>query len=86
MLCRRAAGDGEHPEAIRSVEALLHTSVMISLYDESGNAIYRNPAARRSAEAGGTPSANVSLKAPIASASRLRCRRWRGQPDHQCAH
>jgi diguanylate cyclase (GGDEF)-like protein len=52
MLCEGLLAMENTPEAIRSVEALLHTSVMISLYDESGNAIYRNPAARRSAEAG----------------------------------
>ncbi len=51
MLCEGLLAVDNTPEAIRSVEALLHTSVMISLYDESGNAIYRNPAARRSTDA-----------------------------------
>ena len=34
------------PETLRSSEALLHTPVMITLYDTSGTALYRNPAAR----------------------------------------
>ena len=52
MLCEGMLAMESAPEAVRSVEALLHTSVMISLYDEAGNALYRNPAARRSAGAG----------------------------------
>ncbi|MFK7966041.1 MAG: putative bifunctional diguanylate cyclase/phosphodiesterase [Burkholderiaceae bacterium] len=36
------------PEAIRSVDALLHTAAMISLFTEDGQALYRNPAARQS--------------------------------------
>jgi diguanylate cyclase (GGDEF)-like protein len=48
MLCqaRRAATDS--PESLRSVEALLHTAVMITLYDAQGLPLYRNPAARAS--------------------------------------
>ncbi len=34
------------PESIRSVEALLHTEVMISMYGPRGRLLYRNPAAR----------------------------------------
>ena len=36
------------PEHRRSVEALLHTEIMISLYDMDGQVLYRNPAARES--------------------------------------
>ncbi len=36
------------PEHLRSVEALLHTEIMISLYDLEGQVLYRNPAARES--------------------------------------
>jgi diguanylate cyclase (GGDEF)-like protein len=36
------------PESLRSVEALLHTAVMISLYGQDGQPLYRNPAARGS--------------------------------------
>lgn len=46
MLCEGRHAEGETPEALRSVEALLHTPVMITLYDEQGWALYRNPAAR----------------------------------------
>ncbi len=38
----------EGPESLRSVEALLHTAVMISLYGQDGRPLYRNPAARTS--------------------------------------
>jgi predicted signal transduction protein with EAL and GGDEF domain len=34
------------PQTLRSSEALLHTPVMITLYDTAGTALYRNPAAR----------------------------------------
>jgi len=36
------------PESLRSVEALMHTGVMISLYKNDGTVLYRNPAARES--------------------------------------
>lgn len=42
------ADEFDTPEHLRSIEALLHTAVMISLYDKQGNALYRNPAARES--------------------------------------
>ena len=46
MFCE-ARKDGQfEPEALRSAEALLHTSVMITLYTASGEPLYRNPAAR----------------------------------------
>lgn len=46
MLCEARPVDGYAPESLRSVEALLHTAVMISLYGSDGKALYRNPAAR----------------------------------------
>lgn len=49
MLCEgHLSNEAVAPESIRSVEALLHTPVMITLFDEAGNALYRNPAARES--------------------------------------
>lgn len=46
MLCE--VQDTQHalPESLRTVEALLHTTVMITLYDATGRALYRNPAAQ----------------------------------------
>ncbi|HOZ64628.1 MAG TPA: EAL domain-containing protein [Burkholderiaceae bacterium] len=46
MLCEASPTDSHAPESLRSVEALLHTAVMISLYGNDGRALYRNPAAR----------------------------------------
>ena len=46
MLCEAMDQSIGTPESLRSVEALLHTSVMITLYDGQWNALYRNPAAR----------------------------------------
>nr|WP_315463713.1 EAL domain-containing protein [uncultured Rhodoferax sp.] len=48
MLCESRVLEPEQPEALRSVEALLHTDVMITLYDPDGAPLYRNPAARDS--------------------------------------
>lgn len=49
MLCESRVIEPDKPESLRSVEALLHTAVMISLYDApQGEALYRNPAARES--------------------------------------
>ena len=48
MLCEARAAAVEEPESLRSVEALLHTAAMISLYGEDGSPLYRNPAARAS--------------------------------------
>ncbi len=39
-------------DGLRSVEALMHTPVMITLYDEAGVALYRNPASRAALEDG----------------------------------
>ncbi len=49
MLCQARRASSDSPESLRSVEALLHTAVMITLYDSQGLALYRNPAARASA-------------------------------------
>ncbi len=46
MLCEAEPVGAVPPESLRSVEALLHTAVMITLYDANGEALYRNPAAR----------------------------------------
>lgn len=46
MLCEGHAQVSDAPEALRSVEALLHTTLMISLFDLEGAPMYRNPAAR----------------------------------------
>lgn len=48
MLCEARAAAVEEPESLRSVEALLHTAAMVSLYGEDGAPLYRNPAARAS--------------------------------------
>jgi diguanylate cyclase (GGDEF)-like protein len=65
---------GEQPESLRSVEALLHTAVMITLYGEHGQPLYRNPAARASvrrldetlAERIVDPRAHAALQATLA--------------------
>lgn len=47
MLCEVAARADDQPENLRSTEALLHTDVLIGLYDMgSGGPLYLNPAAR----------------------------------------
>jgi diguanylate cyclase (GGDEF)-like protein len=48
MLSQGKPALDELPESTRSVEALLHTAVMITLYDLAGAPLYRNPAARAS--------------------------------------
>ena len=48
MLCESRFIEPDQPESVRSVEALMHTAVMISLYDAGGAVLYRNPAARES--------------------------------------
>lgn len=47
MLCEASRGEAAAPDSLRSVDALLHTAVMVTLYDERGQALYRNPSARR---------------------------------------
>ena len=51
MLCEGQPITIESPEALRSVDALLHTPMMIGLYGLDGRPLYRNPAARASAHA-----------------------------------
>ncbi len=46
MFCEGLADYADTPEALRSAEALLHSSVMITLYDLDGHVLYSNPAAR----------------------------------------
>src|SRR5690606_4189628 len=47
MLCEAQEAAADEPDSLRSVDALLHTAVMITLYDHAGRPLYRNPAARR---------------------------------------
>ena len=47
MLCEGRPVTEADPESLRSVEALLHTPLMIGLYSLDGRALYRNPAARK---------------------------------------
>lgn len=46
MLCESQGVLQAAPETLRSAEALLYTSVLITLYARDGEALYRNPAAR----------------------------------------
>ena len=46
MFCEGLAHHADTPDTLRSAEALLHATVMISLYDVGGTPLYRNPAAR----------------------------------------
>lgn len=46
LLCEARDHQAQQPETIRSIEALLHTTVMISLFSQSGEPLYRNTAAR----------------------------------------
>lgn len=49
MLCdARRAETAAPPDSLRSVDALLHTEVMTTLYSRAGRALYRNPASRSS--------------------------------------
>jgi len=48
MLCEAQSGLVEEPETVRSAEALMHTDVMITLFDRAGEALYANPSSRRS--------------------------------------
>ncbi|HWT99938.1 MAG TPA: histidine kinase dimerization/phospho-acceptor domain-containing protein, partial [Terriglobales bacterium] len=49
LFCEGISAFNETPETLRSAEALLHTSVLITLYDLAGMPLYRNPAARSAA-------------------------------------
>ena len=46
MFCEALSDHHGDPETLRSLEALVHTSVMITLYNRAGRALYRNAAAR----------------------------------------
>jgi diguanylate cyclase (GGDEF)-like protein len=46
MFCQAFEETSDTPETLRSVQALLHTTVMISLYVPDGALLYQNPAAR----------------------------------------
>ncbi len=46
LLCEGLEDLKADPETLRCAEALLHTSVMITLFTYDGGALYRNPAAR----------------------------------------
>jgi len=48
MMCEAPGETGDVPETLRSIEALLHTDVMITLYGSEGDSLYANPAARKS--------------------------------------
>ena len=52
MFCQGIEERPDAPDTLRSVQALLHTTVMISLYDLSGKSLYHNPASRASQPAG----------------------------------
>lgn len=46
MQCEVVDEIGDTPQNLRSAEALLHTDVMITLFDKDGPPLYLNPAAR----------------------------------------
>ncbi len=46
MLCQALAINQHNPETLHGLQALLLTSVMVSLYDDDGRIVYSNPAAR----------------------------------------
>jgi diguanylate cyclase (GGDEF)-like protein len=46
MLCEGLEKQSVDNETLRCAEALLHTTVMITLFTDDGHALYRNPAAR----------------------------------------
>ncbi|MEP1931939.1 MAG: EAL domain-containing protein [Roseibium sp.] len=46
MLCEGREHHEQQPETLRSAEALMHTTVMISLFTKDGVPLYRNTAAR----------------------------------------
>ena len=60
MFCQGIEERPDAPETLRSAQALLHTTVMISLYDRDGKSLYFNPAARSSL-AGGCSNLNERL-------------------------
>ncbi|WBV42427.1 bifunctional diguanylate cyclase/phosphodiesterase [Pseudoroseomonas cervicalis] len=58
MLCETVDDFAAGAETLRSIEALVHTSVMIALYAADGQILYRNPAARAALPACGTSFGN----------------------------
>ncbi|WP_299474845.1 EAL domain-containing protein [uncultured Roseibium sp.] len=46
LLCEGREHHEQQPETLRSAEALLHTTVMISLFSRQGEPLYRNTASR----------------------------------------
>lgn len=52
MLCEAQGMQGLDNDTLRSSQALLHTSVMITLYSAKGEPLYRNPAARAAVRSG----------------------------------
>jgi hypothetical protein len=46
LLCEALDDAVSSPDSLRSVDALMHTPVMITLYDWHARVLYRNPAAR----------------------------------------
>ncbi|WP_420335717.1 putative bifunctional diguanylate cyclase/phosphodiesterase [Roseibium sp.] len=56
LLCEGREHHKQQPETLRSAEALLHTSVMISLFSKEGASLYRNTASR---------AASVTLETPF---------------------
>ena len=46
MLCEGTVDQSREPETLRSAQALIHTTVKISLFSTTGEALYQNPAAR----------------------------------------
>jgi len=46
MMCEVVSQREDEPQNLRSAEALLHTDVLIMLFDQTGPALYLNPAAR----------------------------------------
>ncbi|MEO3416948.1 EAL domain-containing protein [Roseovarius sp. CAU 1744] len=49
MQCEVLGQADDQPDNLRSAEALLHTDVMITLYEMDGPPLYMNPAARKAA-------------------------------------
>ncbi|WP_058633999.1 putative bifunctional diguanylate cyclase/phosphodiesterase [Aureimonas ureilytica] len=47
LLCEGRIAEMHEHEALRRADALIHTQVMISLYNRAGKALYSNPAASR---------------------------------------
>ncbi|WP_299810573.1 EAL domain-containing protein [uncultured Roseibium sp.] len=55
LLCEARDHHEQQPETLRSAEALMHTTVMISLFSTDGTPLYRNTAARAACQSLGTP-------------------------------